>query len=106
MARGRPGRSPPANDSLAVSLAALVLFAFASTRAPWAAHPGAGIGKVLLLGAVAAASIATARLIAGADRPAILCASEGLWLGLLVGVVYFLAEGLPAKPSKSGSSTR
>jgi O-antigen ligase len=88
----------PANDALAVTLAALVAYAFASTL--WAAHPGAGIGKVALLGAVAAASIATARLIAGADRETILCASEGLWLGLLVGVVYFLAEGLTGQAVK------
>ncbi len=88
----------PPNDSLAVSLAALLLYALASTL--WAAHPGAGIGKVLLLGAVAAASVATARLIAGADRAAILCASEGLWLGLLVGLVYFLAEGLTGQAVK------
>ena len=84
--------------ALAVSLAALLVYALASTL--WAAHPGAGIGKVLLLGAVAAASIATARLIAGADRASILCASEGLWLGLLVGVVYFLAEGLTGQAVK------
>ena len=88
----------PANDSLAISLAALLVYALASTL--WAAHPGAGIGKVLLLAGVAAASIATARLIAGADRASILCASEGLWLGLLVGVVYFLAEGLTGQAVK------
>jgi O-antigen ligase len=80
----------PKVDGLTISFGALLFLALLSSF--WSDRPGAAIDKIVMLGAIAFASLATANLISGADRQSVVRASEGLWLGFLIGLTYYFAE--------------
>jgi O-antigen ligase len=84
--------APISLDSLTVSIGALVLYALA--RACWVAEPVAGAGKVLQIGIIAFASIATVRCLSTESRERLLRMSEGLWLGFALGLAFYLVEAL------------
>jgi O-antigen ligase len=82
----------PKFDGLAISVCALLGFALLSSL--WSDYPGAAIDKIVMIGAIAFASLATVGLVWGESRQGVVCASEGLWLGFLIGLTYYFAEAI------------
>jgi hypothetical protein len=82
----------PKIDGLTISFAALLGLALLSTL--WSDLPGAALWKVPLLGAIAFASLTTAALVWGDSRNGVMRASEGLWLGFVIGLTYYFAEAI------------
>jgi O-antigen ligase len=80
----------PEADGLSLGLGVLLLYALASSL--WSVDTAAAIGKVLCLAAVVIMSLMTARLAARESRAGALRIGEGLWLGLLIGLVFYLIE--------------
>ncbi len=80
----------PKFDRLAISFAALLGWALLSSF--WSDYPGAAIDKIVMIGAIAFASLTTVGLVWSEDRQGVLRASEGLWLGFLIGLAYYCAE--------------
>jgi O-antigen ligase len=80
----------PKADGRTLSFAALLLFALLSSL--WSEIPGAAVHKIAALGAVTFASLMTVNLVAGESRQGIVRAGEGLWLGFLIGLIYYCAE--------------
>jgi O-antigen ligase len=89
--RGIAAATPPL-DGLAISFGTLLLYVVLSLL--WAADPRAAIGKVSLLVAVVLMSLVTAKVVSVEGRDGILHAAEGLWIGLLVGLLFYLIEGV------------
>lgn len=81
-------RPPFGNATLC--LAALLLFAVLS--ALWAPEPVAAILIALMAVLVCAGSLVLATLLRSEPRENALHMSEGLWIGLVIGVIYTLAE--------------
>lgn len=80
----------PKLDRLAISFAALLGFALLSSF--WSDYPGAAVDKILMLGAIAFASLAIAGLAWGESRQGAIRVAEGLWLGFLIGLAYYCVE--------------
>jgi O-antigen ligase len=88
----------PEMDGLAFAFAALVLYALIGTL--WAADPIAAVEKVAQLFAIAFASLAAVRLVLAESRSASVRIAEGLWLGVLIGVAFYLSECLSGQAIK------
>ncbi len=82
----------PKFDGLAISFCALLGFALLSSF--WSDYPGAAIDKIAMIGAIAFASLTIVELVWGESRQGVVRASEGLWLGFLIGLTYYCAEAI------------
>jgi MFS family permease len=83
-------QAAPPPDAIGLSLAALLVFALASTL--WAEAGSKAIPKVLQAAAFAAGALFVARLLQRQGRTTIERCAEGLWIGLAVGLAYLLIE--------------
>jgi hypothetical protein len=75
---------------VAFHLAGFLLFALLSTA--WAARPGIPLEKACLAMLVAASAWIVAQLMKSETRPNLLHMGEGIWMGLLIGLLYLLVE--------------
>ena len=89
-ARGKLNRALPQPRSVSLHSGIFLLYAVAS--AAWADEPGNTLLTVFLAILVAVGTIMLVQLIAEESYPNLLHMGEGLWIGLLVGVAYLLAE--------------
>lgn len=80
----------PRVDAVGWSLIAFLAYGLAS--AAWAPEPQTTLIKILLGALLVLAGVVTAELIAGETRTNLDRLSEGLWIGLLVGLVYSFIE--------------
>lgn len=88
----------PEIDGLTASIGALLFYALLSSL--WAVAPAATIGKVGLMLATVLISLVTVRLLWAEGRMEILHPAEGLWLGLLVGLLFYCAESVSGQAIK------
>jgi O-antigen ligase len=79
-------------DGLTMSVGVFLFYALVRSCLP--PEPGAGTGKVILLTTIVWATLGAIRLISTEDRLRTLTVGEGLWVGLLIGLVYYAFEGL------------
>ncbi len=77
-----------------VEVSILVFCTFTALSALWAAEPIPPLGSGLTLLAVSAATIWIIHTIPHFPRRALLHMTEGIWLALLIGLIYFLFEEL------------
>lgn len=90
LARGRYGSIIPRACPGALALLAFLLFAGLS--ALWAADPSASILIVLMGATIAAGSLVLGGLLRAEPRESALHMAEGLWIGLVVGLLYTIVE--------------
>ena len=82
----------PKFDGLTISFGALLAWALLSSL--WSDIPGAAVEKIVLLGTIAFTSLTVATIVSGEGRQVVVRASEGLWLGFLIGLAYYFAEAV------------
>jgi hypothetical protein len=75
---------------VAFHFAGFLLFVLLSTA--WAARPGIPLEKACVVMLVAATAWIVVQVIGSETRPNLLHMGEGIWIGLLIGLVYLLVE--------------
>lgn len=80
----------PRVGMVSLSVAAFLLYALIS--AIWAIEPSLTIFKTTLAILIMLGTIAVCQLIVSESHPNLLHMAEGVWIGLLVGLLYFLVE--------------
>ncbi len=75
---------------VAFHFAGFLLFVLLSTT--WAARPGIPLEKACVAMLVAGGAWIAAQLVRSETRPNLLHMGEGIWIGLLVGLLYLLVE--------------
>ena len=76
----------------AASLALFAFLVYAGLSGLWAREPQASVLIVLMAAGIAAGSLMLAQLLRTEPRETALHIGEGLWIGLLVGLLYTIAE--------------
>jgi O-antigen ligase len=89
-ARGRLAQLKPRPGAASLALAAFILYAALS--ALWAPDPLAVICNSLLAAVVLVGSLVLTEALRTENRADALHMGEGLWIGLLVGMLYMIAE--------------
>ena len=88
--RGRSQLVVPQLGTVSLFLATFLLYAALS--AIWAIDPGLTLFKTSLALLIMLGAIVLSQMIARETRPNLLHMGEGLWIGLLVALLYFLVE--------------
>lgn len=90
-------RFPPIT---AVTLSMGAFLAFAGLSASWSEEPGFPLTKFAFASIIAFAALFLTRLISGARSDRVAFLAEGLWLGVLIGLSYYLTEILTGQSIK------
>ncbi len=98
LARRRYDLLKPRFDSALLALAVLILYAALSSA--WARDPWAAVSISLMAGVVLIGSLVLVEILRAEGPADALHMGEGLWIGLLVGVLYMSAEALSGQAIK------